>query len=313
MYGTVNTFDEIRSGRDEKSQEPVAKTNFIIVAILAGFIFLLYIASYPTTKTGSLKKSSFSALTMSVEREYKSDAVMFPYPFLDNAFLMEPHRENKVFVSGCGGNDVEKECSFSWTLLTDEGVAALSGSASDSVFTVTPVKTGKYSLVIDSGDGNVVRFAIWVKYVRRELESLTESDRNEFLDALRVLWDVSTVDGQKIYGERYKSLWYFATVHNDAGANRKCDEFHASNGFVNNHVILGSYLEQSLQLVNPRVALHYMEYAKYFSSADFTKHLKNQLDGGAWTEILSGKYFGSNDPYTGNINEVFAVVIFHLP
>ena len=39
------------------------------------------------------------------------------------------------------------------------------------------------------------------------------------------------------------------------------------------------------------------------------KHLKKQLDGGAWTGILSDKYFGSNDPYTGNINKEFAVVI----
>jgi hypothetical protein len=199
MYGAVNTFDEITRG-DEKTHEPVSKSNFIIVTILAGFFFLLSFATYPTTKTVSLKESSFSTLTISVEREYKSDSVMFPYPFLDNAFLMEPYRENKVFV-GCGGNDM---CSFSWTLLTDEGVAALSGRADDPVFTVTPVKTGRYSLVVDSGDGNVNSFIIWVKYVRRELQSLTESDRNEFLDALRVLWDVmarrSTVRGTRACG-----------------------------------------------------------------------------------------------------------------
>jgi hypothetical protein len=29
--------------------------------------------------------------------------------------------------------------------------------------------------------------------------------------------------------------------------------------------------------------------------------MENQLDGGAWTELLSSKYFGSSDPFTGRI------------
>jgi hypothetical protein len=29
--------------------------------------------------------------------------------------------------------------------------------------------------------------------------------------------------------------------------------------------------------------------------------LSNQLDGGKWTELLSEKWFGSSDPYTGRI------------
>jgi len=312
MYGSIEI---VRHQKSKPVQE--AALNYYHAGILIVFVILLSIAAsgwLPTWKSDSHSVVvQSSPIRIIVERENSNEVSMFPYPFLDNAFLMEPHRKNKVIVSGCAESDLETSCYLSWTLQSDSGIIAMSGSAPAPAFIISPVKTGKYSLVIESEGGNVNSFTIWVKYVRRELQSLTESDRNEFLDALRVLWDVSTVDGQKIYGERYKSLWYFATVHNDAGANRICDGFHASNGFVNNHVILGSYLEQSLQLVNPRVALHYMEYAKYFSSADFTKHLKNQLDGGAWTEILSDKYFGSNDPYTGNLKEVFEVVIFHLP
>lgn len=62
------------------------------------------------------------------------------------------------------------------------------------------------------------------------------------------------------------------------------------------------YLEQSLRLVNPRVSLHYMDYSKYFDSSAFTsEHLGNTMDGGSWTEILSSKWFGANDPITGVI------------
>ena len=58
----------------------------------------------------------------------------------------------------------------------------------------------------------------------------------DFLDAYRTLWDVSTKDGIGKFGKLYKSVAYFATVHNDAGANSICDEFHAGTGFLNNHI-----------------------------------------------------------------------------
>ena len=40
-------------------------------------------------------------------------------------------------------------------------------------------------------------------------------------------------------------------------------------GFVNNHMMLGAFLEQSMQLVDPSTCLHYMEYTKYFSMDAF--------------------------------------------
>eukprot|EP01035_Chromulina_nebulosa_P017674 gene17674-23264_t len=115
------------------------------------------------------------------------------------------------------------------------------------------------------------------------------------------LWTVSTIEGQKLYGENYKSAQYFAIVHNDATGSPICDEFHSGSGFLNNHILLNSYFEQSLQLVNPKTALHYWEYVKDFDSDSFQQHQINQLDGGRWTEIMSSKYFGSNDPLTGEI------------
>ena len=71
-----------------------------------------------------------------------------------------------------------------------------------------------------------------------------------------------------------------------------------------------------------------MEYSKYFSSADFQvtlarleapstpsiqapqtrlsaaasqAHVSNQLDGGAWTELMTAKWFGASDPVTGEV------------
>eukprot|EP01034_Spumella_vulgaris_P033780 gene33780-41670_t len=196
---------------------------------------------------------------------------------------MEPWRDNYVSIDG-----IDSSCSNTWKL-TGKGQIAdqeFSGQInSDATFTAVPKETGFYNLKVTS----------------KELSTLTDTDREEFLDALRTLWDVDTLTGQKLYGEKYKSLYYFATIHNDGGANPICDEFHRNTGFINNHVYLGAFLEQSLQLVNPRTALHYWEYTKDFSSDDLNKHVVNQLDGGAWSEIMTAKYFGTSDPITGEV------------
>lgn len=90
---------------------------------------------------------------------------------------------------------------------------------------------------------------------------------------------MSTEEGIVKYGPTYKSLYYFAAIHNDGGANPICDEFHRNSGFLTNHVFLGAFLEQSLQLVNPRTCLHYWEYVQSFSSGDFQNHSElNQID-----------------------------------
>lgn len=73
------------------------------------------------------------------------------------------------------------------------------------------------------------------------------------------------------------------------------------SGFINNHVMMGAYLEQSLRLVNPRTSLHYMEYTRYFGGDDWDAHLADALDGGAWSELMTDTWFGRNDPYSGEI------------
>eukprot|EP01035_Chromulina_nebulosa_P019380 gene19380-25248_t len=169
--------------------------------------------------------------------------------------------------------------SYEITGITDPSITE-SGDCDDGSFTFEPTTTGEFQLSVDEICSDVVtkstKKTMYSKYVRREITALSEDDREEFLDAFSTLWKVSTIEGQELYGENYKSLYHFALVHNDAG-------------------------EQVMRLVNPKVSLHYMEYGTYFSSSDYAKHQENQLDGGAWSELFTEKYFGSNDPYTGKI------------
>ena len=272
-------------------------------------------SSYLSTKKSNFVSKSFvrepyasttSGLSVStVWNEYGEFGAngMLSYPFLSGSFLIEPYKLTTINIQG-----TVEGCTYTYTV-TSMGTDDTSSSASGTVDTtgaiqITLTKVGKYMLLVDdSCTSEQLSQTMWVKYVRRELSTLTDTDREEFLDAFHTLWEVNTVDGMAKYGERYKSLYYFAALHNDGGGNSVCDEFHGGVGFLNNHMYLSAYLEQSMQLVNPKVCLHYMEYTKYFTSEGFQKHLTNELDGGGWTELLSSKFFGANDPLTGRITD----------
>ena len=241
------------------------------------------------------------------------------YPFLSgNNQLFEPYKEHTLRV-----HNINTDYFYSYSIVDSSGDETFTGEMTVDTyndkdvafFTATLEMVGQYELTITEYNEEkraraavvqAISAIVHCKYIRREITSLSDADREEYLDALYALWSTNTVDGMELYGEKYKSLYYLATVHIDGGANPICDEFHSkSGGFLSNHVMLNQYMEQSLQLVNPRVALHYVEYPKYFTEdyddSFWTKHMKNTLDGGSWSELLSDKYFGSNDPYTGEI------------
>jgi hypothetical protein len=230
------------------------------------------------------------------------------YPFLTGSLLLEPYRSTVISLSS-----YQKNCEYSLV------VGSVNGNSNDDdnnvvinevdgfSWDLTIQRTGKYNATVSStcDDDNAQQVTdiipIWVKYVRRELSTLTDSDREDFLNAMYTLYTVNTVDGQALYGSNYRSVQYLTSIHVDAAGNPVCDEFHSGSGFFSNHVLLSNYFEQSLRLVNPKVSLHFMEYAQLFSSDDYASHMSNQLDGGTWNPYLSDAYFGSSDPVTGDI------------
>lgn len=211
---------------------------------------------------------------VSVSNEYgELDlSAMLPYEFLTDSFLIEPYKETTITIGGLYNN-----CNYNWSFIKF-GVNSVNASdiiSTDQKLNVTLISPGAYNFTILEKCGEAMNshrqlnMKVWVKYIRRELSMLNDFDREEFLDAFHVLWNVSTTQGKVLYGDRYKSVKYFATLHNDGGGNAACDEFHGGLGFLNNHMYLSAYLEQSLQLVNPKVALNYLDYSKYFESAAY--------------------------------------------
>lgn len=222
------TFDDIHLNETSNlPRVPIAVISLLIVVSITIFAY-----------TGKTKYSERNfELTDFTYYVYTDEygvntAEMFEYPFLEDSLLLEPYKNNIIDVG-----QVTSGCILEWTFNTyvDHNVVS-TGSSSDGTIVIYPRDIGRFVLDIyikcnDNDDEEVSTSKnIWVKYIRRELTSLTESDRELFLDALHTLWIVNATQGKLLYGPEYKSIYYFAALHNDAGGNFVCDEFHGGSG-----------------------------------------------------------------------------------
>lgn len=190
-------------------------------------------------------------------------------------------------------------------------------------------------------------FQVRVKYVRRELRSLTDQDREMFFNAVAVLQRVPSAVGQEVYGSNYYSKDFMTRLHLyygerteslfarespllerqqspcvvfakhlirsfcEAGGTKDCDHWHQGAGFVTSHMGLTLMYEQSLQAVNPAVSVPYWDFtleSTFFGASDFR-------DSG----VFADDWFGSASPdnvsemefpYQGSYTLVEAVVYF---
>eukprot|EP01035_Chromulina_nebulosa_P061298 gene61298-83840_t len=125
-----------------------------------------------------------------------------------------------------------------------------------------------------------------VKYVRREIRTLTEEDRNKFFNALRLIFSYNDVDGQAIYGSKFHSAEYFLYLHLQGAGTSDCDHWHDGAGILPNHVAITLQFEQSLQSIDPSISVPYWEYGQDRYLYD---HWYNSI-------VFDKTWFGENSP-----------------
>jgi hypothetical protein len=173
--------------------------------LVFGAIFVMTLLSHQLLVSRSIRNEvDYQELTVTVSNEYSSqNLTMFAYPFLDDALLVEPYRDTLLSIEGRSLSD---KCQYSWEL---QGLRQNNGSYSGvfenfQSYIYDVQQTGEYDLRIfddcDCKPSIVLTKKVWVKYVRRELTTLSDADREEFLDAYVTLWKVNTKEGKKIYG-----------------------------------------------------------------------------------------------------------------
>jgi hypothetical protein len=248
----------------------------------------------------------------------KLDHDFMKYQFLSGySDVVEPYASMELTVDGY--SDSSKYYAFSVCKSSDSsdcqyGRAAVDGvtdvvSASVSV-ACAPFDTLTVSVSeVDSTSGETTNTATsqaMCMYVRRELRTLTTDDLAKTMDALYTVYSVKEEDGQGLYGADYHDAAYALRFHHFNAAWRESDHIHEGNGFAPQHIKMTNLIEQSMQKVDPSVALPYWDFTidhaedhVSFSSDVFSE----SMFGGMTipTDLFSGFTYESDPISTGMI------------
>merc|ERR1711998_471464 len=120
------------------------------------------------------------------------------------------------------------------------------------------------------------------KFVRREMRTLIESDRNKCLDAMQVVYNTSQEEGQAKYGNSFVSHAHLTGLHNSAYYI-----YHGNLMFITSHPTMQLKLEKSLASVHPDIVFAYWDFL-----------LDNSL-GKNWSKskMYDNDWFGPVDTY----------------
>ncbi|KAJ8604299.1 hypothetical protein CTAYLR_002527 [Chrysophaeum taylorii] len=273
--------------------------------------------SGPKTTTTTEKIEFQRRLSFRVSNEYVDrDGVAIGEGRLPWQHIVEPHRETRLTALLDGRECAERCRNGDWEI---DGVAGTPGDATTHTFTSTGFHVVRFKLDsarptskrrggnamtrwatrllspskeeennrVAASDFVVVEDRVMCKWVRRELRSLSEADRELFFATMHALWLVPTKAGQARWGSRYKGSEYFVRKHLYGAASAECDHWHDNAGLMTHHMAFTLELEQALQAIDARVAMPYWEYS-----------LDAELYGLAWQDsiVFDDAWFGEVSP-----------------
>eukprot|EP01034_Spumella_vulgaris_P025774 gene25774-32265_t len=135
-----------------------------------------------------------------------------------------------------------------------------------SSITVNKQTPGLYKVEVHVYDGedtyiSTYKTTLIVKFVKREIRTLTIPDREKFLDAAHKIWTVGTDEGRKQYGSKFTGIHTYVKEHATASEDIMCDQFHEGSGFLTHHLALSNSFEAALRAVDPSVTLPYWDFS----------------------------------------------------
>mmetsp|Transcript_17082 Transcript_17082/g.22561 ORF Transcript_17082/g.22561 Transcript_17082/m.22561 type:complete len:627 (+) Transcript_17082:77-1957(+) len=296
-------------------QENVTPKKSDYQPVLFGIALLFFLGSLlviPFSNINSLQRltdlseSSSTVPRSSISNKYtlRDGPAGLQYEWVQGKLLAEP-----FMPSTLGVTDQNDEWEYEWEIYDLESgklERTLYGAPQDVSFMELKDKLLIMREFSRATDGKqVLQYEesneVLVKYVRREIRALTEDDREDFLDAMYIHWSVDQTTGEELYGSKYQSALTLLKYHLRYAGDYDCDHFHDGYGFLSQHSALTLLFEQSLQAVNPRIALPYWDYV-----IDVEKTYDD--NGGDFSDFNNGElftadYFGSTDKETFYIKD----------
>lgn len=242
--------------------------------------------------------TSFELIVAIANDDYDTPASLDYLPW---DFLIEPYRTQKISVEkltlGESTGDsliIDLAMSTSYTVQWSINGVIYNGPMVE----YTPTTTGVYDMdvtITDISSRNVysTEYTVAVKYIRREIRTLSDTDREKYFTALETLYNVDQTTGEALYGDKYKSAEFLLWRHLNGAGTVDCDHWHDGAGIITHHAAFTLEAEQSLQSVDPSVAMTYWEYpvdASYYDNY-------NWVNSPIFAEDWYGEASPSNDDH----------------
>jgi len=213
-----------------------------------------------------------------------------PYPWVD-APVLEPYRESTLTLVGA-----TDEYQYHWKIRKSTDKNTTERFIGEEV-KITFMDVDIYEVSISEHDSNGNKISstgfigkIIVRYVRREIRSLDDDDRDLFMKSCAIVWAEPMETGILKYGAQYTDIKYLAGLHNKLAGDRDCDHMHDGLGFLTQHSGLTYLFEKSLQSINPGVTVPYWDW-----TIDVARNsAANMTNDAIWNwNVWNSEYFGS--------------------
>ena len=196
-------------GAKSKNEHPASSTTTnskrgLWLLLLLAFVIFLSLA-------GKIKYYSSWSTSISVSSRGNEDYALSslpPYPWLTKSYdgVVEPWRTTTLVATGCSAT-----CRW-W--VDDEEIEER-GAEVQTTFT----SVGSSRVVVRASSGGWLgvqrkgQATFAVRYVRREIRSLTEADREAFFSSMVAVWNVSTTEGLERFGGNFAGMDSLNRIH----------------------------------------------------------------------------------------------------
>ena len=186
------------------------KSNTLVLIMDLRFLLPMTRLSYLLATTATFYVSN---------ADYGTNEGFAMYPWIKDRFIVEPYRTTTVAVDDYAITRFENISDYTWTvsMLGDfANTTESSGSTNSYEYVFTDVGTYTVHVTGTNADGeHLIHYMeqMLCRYVKRELRSLTDSDRDLFITAMSTIWKTSAGDGREAYGSGYTSIDEFVLHH----------------------------------------------------------------------------------------------------
>lgn len=184
------------------------------------------------------------------------DAIIEPYRVnVANISSVTLDGVDYTFASDSANKKSHKASIPTMNLHISWNIDGVEHSGANIAFKVDKVGSVPFTVTVtDKKHGTSVKksFTVMSRYVRREIRSLTNTDREEVLSALHIMYTTPSRTGASKYGAAFRSGEQLVYKHLTASGTTDCDHFHDGAGIATNHAAFTLEAERSMQ-VSPQL------------------------------------------------------------